>query len=219
MSKSSGTHLKASDVRYLAFEGGGAKGAAYLGTMVALENLKILNWTTHSRTKRRILDNGKIKGLSGASAGSIIATLLSCGYTISEFGNIMDKINKEGLFFDAPTPIMRPTVNLEDLSKRPDSCQENRQLRYPNLPMVLKILFSRVLILEALRQWLSEKTQGTKPLELDFIISQLISAVGLAFAITALITFASPISRRRWRQRLPRRSRSPGCWAMKSAAR
>jgi len=53
----------------------------------------------------------------------------------------------------------------------------------------------------------------------DFRVSQLIEAVGLAFAITALITFGSPTSHRRRRRRSVRRSRSPGGWAMKSAAR
>jgi hypothetical protein len=50
-------------------------------------------------------------------------------------------------------------------------------------------------------------------------VSQLIEAVGLAFAITALITFGlANITPRRRRQSV-RRSKSPGGSAVKSAAR
>ena len=63
--------LNANQIEYLALEGGGGKGAAYLGSIMALEEVNLLP----------IKNNGsnKIKGIVGTSAGSITALLLALG--------------------------------------------------------------------------------------------------------------------------------------------
>lgn len=61
--------LKATDIEYLAFEGGGGKGFAYLGALTVLESADALR---------------KVKGFAGASAGAITAFLLSIGMTAAE---------------------------------------------------------------------------------------------------------------------------------------
>jgi hypothetical protein len=53
----------------------------------------------------------------------------------------------------------------------------------------------------------------------DFMVSQLIEAVGLAFAITSVIAFAAANVTPARRRRSPQRSRSHGGWAVKSAVR
>ena len=65
-------------VHYLALEGGGGRGAVYLGAIKALEEQGILP----------IRPGGQIRGLSGSSAGAISCFLLSLGYT-------SDQIQKE----------------------------------------------------------------------------------------------------------------------------
>ena len=74
------------DVRYLAFEGGGGKGVAYIGAIEVMEELEILSYTNkylYNRTVNR-LDPEKIKGISGTSVGSVVALLLACGFKPKE---------------------------------------------------------------------------------------------------------------------------------------
>ena len=59
------TKLKPADIKYLALEGGGGKGYAYLGALEILQDQGVL---------------GHIDGFAGASAGAITAMLLSIGY-------------------------------------------------------------------------------------------------------------------------------------------
>lgn len=56
------------DIQYLAFEGGGGMGIAYLGAIKALEELDILP-----------ISKGRIKGISGTSAGAITALMVALG--------------------------------------------------------------------------------------------------------------------------------------------
>ncbi len=71
------------NVHYLCFEGGGGKGSVYCGALMALEKLGILPITTAFQDPKGSLDN-QIKGISGASAGSITAFLVALGYTGAE---------------------------------------------------------------------------------------------------------------------------------------
>ena len=57
--------LSPNDIEYLALEGGGGKGYAFLGALEILEEKGVL---------------AQIKGFAGASAGAIAAMLLSIGY-------------------------------------------------------------------------------------------------------------------------------------------
>ena len=75
------------DIRYLTFEGGGGKGAAYLGALELLhKELKVLEYHPDSKGIKINgvvpfrLDKTKIRGIAGTSAGAITATVLAAGY-------------------------------------------------------------------------------------------------------------------------------------------
>ena len=61
-------------IKNLVFEGGGVKGIAYGGALIALE-------------QKGILDN--VTRVAGTSAGAITAVLLACGYTAVELSEIV----------------------------------------------------------------------------------------------------------------------------------
>ncbi len=81
-------------IKYLSFEGGGGKGNAYAGAILALQHLKVLQFYNNSLV-------GQIKEISGSSAGAITALLLGSGYSFTE---IMAELTKGTFinFFDAP---------------------------------------------------------------------------------------------------------------------
>jgi len=115
------------DVRYLALEGGGGKGFAYIGAIQALETLGILR-TEKGRGQPRptapsyledIDPTGRlrpesIRGVAGSSAGAITALLLSCGYNADDILHIMTAFDFNGLF-EPPVPryVPRIQVNLD----------------------------------------------------------------------------------------------------------
>jgi len=65
-------------IKNLVFEGGGVKGAAFLGAIEELE-------------KRNVLAG--IKRVAGTSAGAITAVLLAVGYSVKEISGIVKKMN------------------------------------------------------------------------------------------------------------------------------
>lgn len=67
----------------LVLSGGGVKGAAHIGAIKALEE-----------------ENIKFEFISGASSGSIVATLYACGYTPEEIYKIFKKYSEEIKCFD-----------------------------------------------------------------------------------------------------------------------
>lgn len=84
------------DVKYLAFEGGGGKGVAYLGAVRALEQLGVLPIDPAKQ------GTNQIKGISGASAGAITAMFLALGADAKQLEQIL--ANKQTFlgFFDGP---------------------------------------------------------------------------------------------------------------------
>jgi len=70
----------ARDIEYLAFEGGGGKGVAFLGAVKALEDLLVLPISP---------SRNQIKGISGASAGAISAMFLALGLGSAELRDIL----------------------------------------------------------------------------------------------------------------------------------
>ena len=79
--------LTPEEVEYIAFEGGGGKGNAYLGAIKAIWEMIL--------TKENSL-----KGYAGASAGAITALLLASGYSHSKIKEILSTdFNR---FFDFP---------------------------------------------------------------------------------------------------------------------
>ena len=105
------TKLTPEQVHYLSFEGGGGKGAAYLGALAALSHpdIGLLEYdevTDDYYLKRRAGGSGSgIRGMAGASAGAITVALVASGWGVR--GLYRDVISdRESLagFFD-PTAV------------------------------------------------------------------------------------------------------------------
>lgn len=69
-----GGKLTAETVRYLAFEGGGAMGVAYLGALVALEEMGVTPNTGSTQ----------VEGVSGTSIGALVAMCVGMGYSAND---------------------------------------------------------------------------------------------------------------------------------------
>jgi len=76
--------LVAKDIKYIAIQGAGGKGASYLGVLSALERLEILPFDKSNKNET----SNQLKGISGTSAGSITAVMLALGYTAEEIDSI-----------------------------------------------------------------------------------------------------------------------------------
>lgn len=79
----------ASKIKYLAFEGGGGKGIAYLGAIEALEEKGVLPISN---------DNRQVLGISGSSTGAINALMLSLHMSSSEIENELKNKNFEEFY-------------------------------------------------------------------------------------------------------------------------
>jgi predicted acylesterase/phospholipase RssA len=89
--------LHQNEVKYIALEGGGGKGNAFLGALQALSDPKLnVGGAPRGILQYEQLRPINIKGFSGSSAGAITAMLLSCGYDFEEIKVIMEMQN----FFD-----------------------------------------------------------------------------------------------------------------------
>jgi predicted acylesterase/phospholipase RssA len=91
--------LNPSQVRFLALEGGGGKGIAFLGAIEALHALRRL-------PQDRPLD---LWGYAGASAGAITSLLLAMNYTPMQIRDYLRDANFSS-FFDPPFPRKRPAA-------------------------------------------------------------------------------------------------------------
>jgi NTE family protein len=114
---------KVEEVRYLAFEGGGGRGIAYVGAVKALEELGIVVGGN--------VGKGNVTGISGASAGAITALLLALGVG----SGVLRSVAREGFdfFFDGPKPGFYRKVN-GDYSRTawtdaPPSRREGKELK------------------------------------------------------------------------------------------
>lgn len=122
--------LAREDVRYLAFEGGGGKGFAFLGALKALEEESILRhvewpaepgfsraefakWKMPQQVpaRRQIVVGQSIRGVSGASAGAITALLVACGYSSDDILAIMQSFNFD-MLFEGPDPRYVPRIQV-----------------------------------------------------------------------------------------------------------
>src|SRR5215208_3455962 len=91
--------LNPSQVRFLALEGGGGKGIAFLGAIEALHALRRL-------PQDRPLD---LWGYAGASAGAITSLLLAMNYTPVQIRDYLRDPNVSS-FFAPPFPRKRPAA-------------------------------------------------------------------------------------------------------------
>lgn len=101
--------MEKKDVKYLAFEGGGGKGAAYLGAVAALEDLEVLpidplkNVVDKSTVPYYLKQGGnQVKGVSGSSAGAITALCLSIGMKAKDIATELQNPHQFMDFFDVP---------------------------------------------------------------------------------------------------------------------
>jgi predicted acylesterase/phospholipase RssA len=92
VSESSALRLDPKDIRYLALEGGGGKGFAYIGALQLLEEQGVL---------------AQIQGVGGASAGAITALMISLGMSASEMATELNS-GAFASFFDDPEPRVMP---------------------------------------------------------------------------------------------------------------
>lgn len=85
--------LKPTEVRYLALEGGGAKGIAFIGALAALDALDV-----------RLISGarGSIRGVAGASAGSMTAFMYAMRLTTEELIAIQMAERAFTRFFEPP---------------------------------------------------------------------------------------------------------------------
>jgi NTE family protein len=108
--------IKDFGIKYLAFEGGGGWGSAYLGALKALESLKIIQYKKYdngSGTTVKYLDPAKIKGISGTSVGAITASLVAAGYDHKFFYRILSS-QLALSFYDEPKPFKCPGLILKE---------------------------------------------------------------------------------------------------------
>jgi NTE family protein len=83
-------NLSSGDVKYLCFEGGGGKGVIYLGAIRALEQLIAGGKGRPLIEISKAVEDRQIKGISGASAGSITAFLLAMGLSSKDIESVMN---------------------------------------------------------------------------------------------------------------------------------
>ena len=94
--------LTPAQVRYLAFEGGGAKGIAFIGALAALEALGV---------RPALGLSGSVLGVSGASAGSMTAFLYAMRFTPEQLIDIQMADKAFTRFFQRPDPNVIRAVN------------------------------------------------------------------------------------------------------------
>jgi predicted acylesterase/phospholipase RssA len=107
-------------IEYLALEGGGGKGAAYLGAIIAFEELGVLPVPFDG--------SGQIKGFSGASAGIITAFLLSLGLSSGEIWRIT-RASEFLQFLDLPANGRARCATFQDDAGPKALAEQNRGAR------------------------------------------------------------------------------------------
>jgi predicted acylesterase/phospholipase RssA len=111
--------LAVDDIQYLAFEGGGGKGFAYLGAIDMLEKMK-------GKDGRSVM--ARVQGFAGASAGAITALLLSIGYDFKSLSAFLAGTDFDA-FYDPPRPRVRPLAGTSGVEVTEDSAAERAFIR------------------------------------------------------------------------------------------
>jgi predicted acylesterase/phospholipase RssA len=81
------SRIRLGDVRYLALEGGGGKGTCYLGALRVLSDATLFG---NSPPLLPLNATSRLKGMSGASAGSIVTYMLAIGMNADQIKQEMD---------------------------------------------------------------------------------------------------------------------------------
>lgn len=134
-SSSTGETLSADQVKYLSFQGGGAKGATYFGALTAFAESYVgihifksvkTDPSKPSTSGDWALNTEQINGISGASAGAITATLVACGFTLREIYDFILGRSKYGSMtdlYDDAQPRKVPQVSTSPNKKDDDGCK------------------------------------------------------------------------------------------------
>ncbi|HRO41884.1 MAG TPA: patatin-like phospholipase family protein [Flavipsychrobacter sp.] len=131
-------NINPGDIRYLSFEGGGGKGAAYMGPFItfllpSFSVFKVANTTT----KERVLNTGAIKGISGASAGAITAALLACNVSLEGTGKMLMNTSLMASFNDTDQDDSFTYAKVPDLSTSPQVYSTNFRQRNQKLRAIM----------------------------------------------------------------------------------
>lgn len=104
--------IPVSKIKYLAFEGGGGKGVAYLGAIEALEEKGVLPISNNNR---------HVLGVSGSSTGAINALMLSLHMSSTEIENELKNKNFEEFYTkdDPNNAIFRAVYTPREKSNNP----------------------------------------------------------------------------------------------------
>lgn len=101
--------LSIDQLHYLALEGGGGKGIAYLGAIRALEDLlREKNGWTESKPLFDLsvpVSERQLRGISGSSAGAITAFMLALGMSYEEINEELEKTLENAVVSGRKTPI------------------------------------------------------------------------------------------------------------------
>ena len=109
---------------YLALEGGGGKGAAYVGALKVLEDRGFIRFLDPTNFQRKRLDPSRIKGVAGTSAGAITACLLAAGFGSRE----LEMVVKSGIadqFIDDPKVMRCPVIRVAGKTPGPIALVDN----------------------------------------------------------------------------------------------
>ncbi|WP_024831291.1 patatin-like phospholipase family protein [Ruminiclostridium josui] len=124
--------IEKEEIEYLALEGGGGRGNAFIGAIKALEDMKVIQ---HENFRLK-----NIKGVAGASAGSITSLFLACGYNSREITDIL-KLENFNKFFDGPDLNRQPFLinNNKMIDKR---FRDRQKQRLTGLGNIHKLILS-----------------------------------------------------------------------------
>ncbi|NLB23812.1 MAG: hypothetical protein GX762_01390 [Bacteroidales bacterium] len=159
--------LKPEEVKYLAFEGGGGKGNAFLGAVKGLEEEGVLKYKNG-----RI--SSSVKGIAGASAGAITALFLASGYSFESLRKDIFSVNFND-FFDPPVVgeiIVAGSGKSKSTGKTNTASKLNDLSKY--LPLLSKKGIYDKIIMEVMKMLLSELDIKKKSFKLSDIKEYLI---------------------------------------------
>lgn len=92
----------------LVFQGGGAKGLAYVGILEAMEEKKMMD---------------SVKRVAGASAGAIAAALLATGHSVKEMKNLLENMDTDS-FLDYQDTMARDLMQVAIAATLPKACNK-----------------------------------------------------------------------------------------------
>ncbi|PSK89537.1 patatin-like phospholipase family protein [Taibaiella chishuiensis] len=118
--------IKPEDIEYLSFEGGGGRGLAYLGSLIAFLHPAFKGRIMYydEQTRRHYLNTNTIKGMAGTSAGSIACALLACKVSLEEIIDLMTTGGKSNKTHSALDDLLTGNKSYLDLFGDDDTSEK-----------------------------------------------------------------------------------------------